>query len=250
MLAGWRTYRLAAATRRARPRHVLAHRTRWARTKTSAARSSMIQRYEFDRARPTSLTRAVADAAKCTEWMKRSRFCAGGAGVVVAASRVGGGVGASVCYYGSAINDMLAMVTAASTTPGDVPLRRTDDCPLENVGAGRTRWRVRASSSTGTSAGGLRSLAARRRCTTSRGRVGVGPVSPSPGRAPALKGCKSSWRDQVGVVPGRRRRTYRGAPPRSSTTTSVVVGARTSPTSRLPFMKWAMFGIDLRPVVR
>jgi carboxymethylenebutenolidase len=75
----------------------------------------MIQRYDFDHA-PADVNATHAHLLampECTGRVGAMGFCFGGALAFVAAatSRVDGkGIDASVCYYGSAINDMLAMV--------------------------------------------------------------------------------------------------------------------------------------------
>jgi carboxymethylenebutenolidase len=75
----------------------------------------MIQRYEFDHA-PVDINATHAHLlamTECTGRVGAVGFCFGGALAFMAAatSRVeGNGVDAAVCYYGSAINGMLAMV--------------------------------------------------------------------------------------------------------------------------------------------
>jgi carboxymethylenebutenolidase len=77
----------------------------------------MIQRYDFDTA-PADITATHAHLLampECTGRVGAVGFCFGGALAFAAAatSRVDGkGIDAAVCYYGSAINGMLAMVGA------------------------------------------------------------------------------------------------------------------------------------------
>ncbi len=77
----------------------------------------MIQRYDFDTA-PTDINATHAHLLampECTGRVGAVGFCFGGALAFAAAatSRVDGrGIDAAVCYYGSAINGMLAMVGA------------------------------------------------------------------------------------------------------------------------------------------
>jgi carboxymethylenebutenolidase len=77
----------------------------------------MIQRYDFDTA-PADIGATHAHLLampECTGRVGAVGFCFGGALAFAAAasSRVGGnGIDAAVCYYGSAINGMLAMVGA------------------------------------------------------------------------------------------------------------------------------------------
>jgi carboxymethylenebutenolidase len=78
---------------------------------------AMVQRYDFDTA-PADINATHAhllDMPECTGRVGAVGFCFGGALAFAAAatSRVDGkGIDAAVCYYGSAINGMLAMVGA------------------------------------------------------------------------------------------------------------------------------------------
>ena len=136
-----------------------------------------------------------ASAAQSCSWPRRR------------AGSTGRGSTRSVCYYGSAINDMLAMVGSIDC-PVMYHYGEADDfIPAENVDADQraVALRVPASSSTGNQAPAgprLQQLGRAVDVPRARGRVGMGPLDRVPRRGPALTRvggvCKSSAHGRPG----------------------------------------------------